>query len=372
MQCIDKFNPTKGKHDRLKILNQHLIHSTSFTISKRYFCPVFRKAILSVLVILGYLNLHAQLLPNLGGQRAGLSALSFLKNDMSPRALAMGGASTALEGTAFSASNNPAGLATLENYNLALSHLNIGAGIQQSFVSSIHKLKNEASVAISLNSLYTGSMKVRTEFQPDGTGEYFSVNNSSLGVTYATRLSEMFSLGVSLKYIYESIAQYKNHTATTDIGFLYTTDFKDLRFAVLVQNFGGNSSLAGNTVKANYNRADPQLYNYTVPTVFKMGFSMVPYKNDKEQWLISAELNHPNDNAENIRLGVEYSRKKLLRLFAGYKISVKGQTLPTAGFSLKSRVGAHPLTIQYAVNPTNNMGTQHLLGLFISRNNDKR
>lgn len=333
---------------------------------------MFKKLFVAFLFIAGFQSLKAQLLPNLGGQRAGLSALSFLKNDMSPRALAMGGASTALEGTAFSASNNPAGLATLENYNLALSQQNIGAGIQQSFISSIHKLKNEASIAFSLNSLYTGSMKVRTEFQPDGTGEYFSVNNSSLGVTYATRLSEMFSLGVSIKYIYESVAAYKNHTAATDIGFLYTTDFKDLRFAVLVQNFGGNSSLSGNTVKSNYNRTDPQLYNYTVPTVFKMGFSMVPYKNEKEQWLVSAELNHPNDNAENIRFGIEYSRKKLLKLFAGYKISVKGQTLPTAGFSIKSRIGAHPLHIQYAINPTNNMGTQHLLGLSFSRNNDKR
>ena len=98
----------------------------------------------SFLFVVATLGLKAQLLPNLGGQRAGLSALSFLKNDMSPRALAMGGASTALEGTAFSASNNPAGLATLENYSFAMSHLNIGAGIQQSFLSSIHKLKNES------------------------------------------------------------------------------------------------------------------------------------------------------------------------------------------------------------------------------------
>lgn len=322
--------------------------------------------------IVCYTPANAQLLPNLGGQRAGLSALSFLKNDLSPVALSVGGAATAIKGNAFSAANNPAGLATLTHNAFALSHLTIGAGVQQSFVSTVFKLKNEASIGVSINGMYSPQMKVRTEFQPDGTGEYFAVNNSALGVSYATRLSEMFSLGITLKYIYESVATYKNHTAAADIGFLYTTDFKDLRFAVLVQNFGGNSALNGNTVKSGYNRNGVQLSGYTVPTVFKMGFSMIPYKTAKDELTFSAELNHPNDNAENIRFGFLYSRNNLLFLQAGYKLSVKGQTLPTGGMGIKTRLGVHPMHIYYAVNPTNNMGTQHLAGIAVSPNNDKR
>lgn len=314
----------------------------------------------------------AQLLPNMGGQRAGLSALSFLKNDMSPRALAMGGAATALPGDAFNARNNPAGLATLEKYNLALSNLSPGAGFQQSFISSVHKLKNEASLAFSINSMYTGSMKVRTEFQPDGTGEYFALNNTAAGISYATRLSDMFSLGITMNYLYEAVADYRNHTVAADIGFLYHTDFKDLRFAVLVQNFGGNSSLSGSSLQSNYNRSGVVLSDYTVPTVFKMGCSMIPVKDETRELTVSAELNHPNDNAENLRFGVCYAHRKVLEIMAGYKLGVQGQSLPTAGIAFKSRAGVHPLKFYYSVNPTQSLGTWHMFGFSVQQNNDKR
>lgn len=316
--------------------------------------------------------LFAQLLPNMGGQRAGLSALSFLKNDMSPRALAMGGAATALPGDAFSARNNPAGLAALEKYQLALSNLSPGSGFQQSYISSIHKLKNEASLAFSLNSMYTGSMKVRTEFQPDGTGEFFALNNTAVGVSYATRLSDMFSLGITMNYLYEAMASYRNHTVAADIGFLYKTDFKDLRFAVLVQNFGGNSALSGSGLKSTFNRTQVDLSEYTVPTVFKMGFSMVPLKDENRELTVSAELNHPNDNAEHLRFGLCYAHKKMLEVMAGYKLGVQGQSWPTGGIAFKSRAGVHPLKFYYAVNPTNNLGTWHMFGISMQYNNDKR
>lgn len=322
--------------------------------------------------ILAYTPVSAQLLPNMGGQRAGLSALSFLKNDMSPRALAMGGTATALPGDAYNARNNPAGLATLEKYHLAISNLSPGAGFQQSFISSVHKLKNEASLAFSLNSMYTGSMKVRTEFQPDGTGEFFALNNTAVGVSYATRLSDMFSLGITMNYLYEAMASYRNHTVAADIGFLYHTDFKDLRFAVLVQNFGGNSALSGSGLKSSFNRTTVDLSEYTVPTVFKMGFSMVPIKDEHRELTVSAELNHPNDNAENLRFGLCYAHKKLIEVMAGYKLGVQGQSWPSGGIAFKSRAGVHPLKFYYAVNPTNHLGTWHMFGIAMQYNNDQR
>ena len=73
-------------------------------------------------------GLSAQVLPNFGGERAGLSTLSFLKNDMNPRSLAMGGASVALSGDAYSAITNPATLTDLENTSIALSHIFLNGG----------------------------------------------------------------------------------------------------------------------------------------------------------------------------------------------------------------------------------------------------
>jgi len=315
----------------------------------------------------------SQVVPNFGGQRAGLSSLSFLKNDMSPRSMALSGSSVALPGDGFSLYNNPAGAAEAKSLTFATSNLLVGAGINQTLLSSIIPTGEHSNIGISINSLSPGSMEVRTEFQPEGTGQKFFASNVATGLSFSKELSDQFSLGITMKYIYEKLAQYTNHTATADLGFLYSTDFKDLKFAVLIQNFGGNSSLNGDFLEVNFNRnAVVELENYTVPTVFKMGMSLVPWTQDKHSLLVSWQLDHPNDNAENIRLGAEYNYLDLFYVRAGYKVNVAGQQYPSFGLGLRSRIGAHPLHINYASNPTNYLGIQHSLGLSFTFNNDKR
>ena len=64
---------------------------------------------------------HAQLMPNLGGQRAGTSAFNFLKLNFNPRATAMAGASAAMPGDAYAAAANPAALIDIKDLSFALS-----------------------------------------------------------------------------------------------------------------------------------------------------------------------------------------------------------------------------------------------------------
>lgn len=315
----------------------------------------------------------SQILPNYGGQRAGLSTLGFLKNDMNPRSVALGGASVAISGQALSLINNPAAVTSFSHFTLGLSNTLIGAGVQQNFLAAVLPFKG-SHFGISVNSLNSGAMEVRTEFQPDGTGEFFYVNNLATGLTYSKALSDMFSMGLTLKYIYEQIAEYTNHTAAFDLAFMYKTDFKDLRFAVMIQNFGGNSSLTGDFLPVTFNRdtSSTSLSSYTVPTNFRMGVSFMPYNKGKHSIMVAAELQHPNDNAENIRLGVEYGFASLLFIRAGYKLSVLGQSLPSFGFGVKSRIGANPLYINYGILPTNFFGVQHTFGVGFNLNKDKR
>ncbi len=319
----------------------------------------------------------AQILPNYGQERAGLSALSFLKNDMSARSTGLGGSSVALDGDAYSVITNPAALTHVKYQSYALSHLMVGAGVGQSYFSGIYPLKDQVSnFAFSINSLNSGEMEERTEFQPMGTGRQVFVNNTALGLTYSRRLSDFFSAGVSLKYVYEGVADYSNHTATVDLAFLYETDFKGLQFAVMVQNFGGNSALDGsssNELPVVFNRQTGiGLDDNTVPTVFKMGASFKPYETDKQSLSVAAQLNHPNDNAENYRLGIEYEYMQIFMARAGYKISVRGQDYPTFGISYRARIGSHPLYIDYGATPSNYLGVQHTFGLRFNIINDSR
>ena len=330
--------------------------------------------VISLMIIAA--SLRAQILPNYGGERAGISTLSFLKNDLSVTSTGMAGASLAIDGDAYSVISNPAALTNLGHNSYALSHLFIGAGINQSYFSGIYGLKDEVSkMAFSINSLNSGAMDERTEFQPEGTGRKVYVTNMAFGLTYSRKLSEVFSAGVTLKYIYENMAGFTNHNATVDLAFIYETDVKDLQFAVMVQNFGGNSSLSndGTELPVLFNRnTEVSLDDNTVPTIFKLGASFKPLKTDKHSLVVSLQLNHPNDNAENYCLGAMYQIQDMLFFRAGYKVNVRDQDYPTFGFSYRINLGAHPLYIDYGANPTNHLGLQNTFGLRIGINKDSR
>ena len=95
-----------------------------------------RKLILLILV-LGVFEVSAQILPNYGGQRAGLSTLSFLKNDVSPRSMAMSGASVALNFDGYNLFSNPAAITGADALAVSASNFVVGAGVQQSFLSGV-------------------------------------------------------------------------------------------------------------------------------------------------------------------------------------------------------------------------------------------
>jgi hypothetical protein len=339
------------------------------------FEPIFASLLRSIFIFLFVFAStisFAQVFPNFGGQRAGLSALSFLKNDLNPASFAQGGASVANTPSMFSSENNPAALGQLKHSGFALSNMVIGAGINQSLLAVNKRLNNGATLGFNVNTLNSGEMLVRTEFEPNGTGQTFYANNTAVGFSYGQKLTDKFSIGVGIKYVYEGIATYQNHTATADIGFLYMTDYKDLTFAVVVKNFGGNSQMQGSDLETNFNRTLVSLEKYTTPTIFKMGFSFIPYQTELMKLRVAAELNHPNDNAENIRLGGELNLRELLFVRLGYKLSVKGQNYPTFGLGYKTRIGSHPLYVDYGINPTNQMGVQHIFGISVPLNNDQR
>ena len=313
-------------------------------------------------------EINAQVFPNLGGQRAGISAMAFLKNDLSPRSAAMGGASVALKGDPYAMGVNPAAGVNTSYPCVALSSRDITAGLYQSYLGAILPTQNRSAWMVSMNYLSTGNQKRRTEFQPFGDGTYYNADAWKFGVGYSKALSKMFSFGVNVNFMREQLAQYAVNAASIDLGFLYQTDWKELSFAVGLQHFGTNSTLSGNDLPNNYNRpAGVNTENYGAPTLFSMGVSMVPLRVNRHQIIASVQLNHPNDNAENVRIGAEYCFDSLLFARVGYKLGVIGEGVST-GFGVKTRIGAFPLQIETSVVPTQYLGWQFLLGLSIGFN----
>lgn len=334
---------------------------------------MLRKLYIVIFLVTGFATANAQLLPNLGGQRAGTAAFTFLKLNTSPRQVAMGGAGIAVKGDAYAANVNPAAIVDVKQTTFALSNTMHFADIQNSYLSVILPGKKYSSWAFHIQSLRTDAMEKRTEFQPLGTGEYFYGQNLAIGATYGKILSDYFSYGVNLKYVYEGLDNFTVHSGVIDLGFLYKTDYKDLKFAVLLRNFGINTRIDGETKSlTTFSSSNSNYESFTPPTQFIMGVSLVPYKTDRNAIMLAAELQHPNDNSENIRVGLEYSWMNLLFVRGGYKIGVKDQRTPTFGAGIRTKIGRHPLVIDYAADPHPYLGFANQIGLQLTINKESR
>ena len=78
--------------------------------------------------------------------------------------------------------------------------------------------------AIGLNILYlaSGEMEVTTVAEPDGTGSYFTWQDYSIGLTYASFVTDRLSLGGTVKYIREGTYGENAHTFGCFAGYKNT------------------------------------------------------------------------------------------------------------------------------------------------------
>ena len=342
-------------------------------ISRLLRCLIVTAGVLAVVHSTSLAQGGGGLFPNLGGQRAGISGLTLLKNDLNPRSVGMGGANVTLSGDGYSIANNPAAVSEVRTLTISSTNLYYAGGINHALFTVALPITENGTFVFSMNNLNSGWMERRTEFQPGGTGEYFSANHFVTGVGYSVRLSEMFSFGINAKYIQENLAEYTARAAGVDMGFLYRTDYKDLRFGATLYNFGNNSTLSGDGRPVVFNRpGEIGLDAYPLPTEFKMGASIRPFDDGTNSLMVAAQLNHPNDNAENIRLGVEYKWNDLFAARLGYKINVENETFPTFGVGTRAMFGRHPLYIDYAVSPSNSLGIWHSIGISLGINSATR
>jgi len=319
-------------------------------------------------LLFGLLNVsavHAQLFPDLGGQRAGISALTFLKIDVSPRGAALGGAQVALPGDAYALQWNPAAITDLPGTSVGLAHNFWIAGINHSYFSAAHNFGNAGTVGLTATALTSGAIEKRTETQPNGTGENVYAYYVATGLSYARFLTDKFSFGVTVKYVNETLDSYVAHTAVVDVGFLYRVDWRDLNFAVMLQSFGPNSSLNGDALFSPDGQ-EIDLNSDPAPTVFSMGLGLMALDMEDHGIRTLVQLNHPNDNAENVRLGVEYDFREMFFARGGYKINVEDQPYPTFGAGIRARLGRHPLMIDYAVDPLPTLGWRQRVGLSLN------
>lgn len=267
----------------------------------------------------------AQLVPNLGGQRAGISAFQFLKIGVGARGVAMGESFVAVANDASALFWNPAGLVDAQQHQVIASHAEYLVDISHEFLGVSYRLGENDAVGVSFSSLHMKDMEITTELQPFGTGRYFSFGDIAIGLTYSKKMTEQFSFGATIRYVEETLDILKMRSVMVDLGTLYWTGLGSTRFAVTISNFGSDVEPKGNVTQAN-GVSVSSFQSFSLPTIFKLGVAMEAMETEVSRLTTSLQLNHPNDNSEHFRLGLEYAFKNTFFLRGGIKRTI-GQRL---------------------------------------------
>lgn len=200
--------------------------------------------------MISLLRLLAVLLLALAGparaqSSAGTSGAQFLKIGSGGRAGAMADAFTAVADDAYAAYYNPAGLVQLRGAQLGGAHTSYFQKVSYDALTFAYPFgRGEAgmlnALSVSVYHLGVGDIERRVGDSTDAIGT-FGASDDAYALSYARAVGGRLSLGVTGKYIAQTLDTYKASTFAGDAGVLYRlnpSSERPVALAAAVRNVG--------------------------------------------------------------------------------------------------------------------------------------
>ncbi len=264
--------------------------------------------------------------------KAGTTAATFLEIGVGAPAAGMGSAYVSVADNATALYWNAARIAALPQLEAVVVHTDWIAETKFDYAGLVLPLGDVGTLGFSLTSLTMADMKVRTVEMQEGTGEYFSAGDIAAGITYARRLTERFAIGMTVKYIQETIWHESASAFAVDIGTSFRTDLLGgATIGASLSNFGTSMKMAGRDTR-QFMRLDPtklgsndriptdiEMDSWDLPLLFQIGVSTDVVHDDRYTWTVAVDALHPSDNYESINAGTQLTFFRFLSVRAGYQ-----------------------------------------------------
>ncbi len=265
-----------------------------------------------------------------GITRVGTTAGAFLTIEQGSRAQGMGGAYTAIADDASCLYWNPAGSLEIQGSEVMALQTEYLVETTMNYLGFVTPLGDYYSIGASLIYLDYGETEVTTIEEQDGTGEFYSASDMSMGLTFAMRFTDRFTLGMTGKYIQSKIWHMSSSAVALDVGTLYHTGWHDVVLGMGIYNYGTEMAMSGSDMLIGYDEDEnsrgnnpsvpAELYNedWPLPLTFRMGLSGYAIATPQHSLLLAADAVHPVDNSEFINVGAEYGFMNRFFVRGGY------------------------------------------------------
>jgi long-subunit fatty acid transport protein len=323
--------------------------------------------VVALAVALLVLPVAARAQGSLGGQRAGTSSATFLRIGVGARAEGMGETFVAVANDPSAIYWNPAGLASLQRREFAVSHVQWPADIAFDHITlTLPSRRFGGSFAVQAGLLGT-QIEETSELQPFGTGRTFSYSDFVTGLAYSRRWTDKLLVGLGVKYVHEDLGSQIGGPTTSaflfDVGSIYYLGLGSVRIATSLTNFGSALRPSG-SYTSPYDGTTSQYDAFDPPLMFRYGVAFEPIENDTQKLTTALEVAQPADNEQLVKAGVEWTFKKTFALRTGYNLRADAMKF-SAGTGFSGEFGDFRGALDYAYTDGGPLGAVHRISLGI-------
>lgn len=312
--------------------------------------------------------------------KAGTGAAPELLIPVGAASIGFGGASIATAIGVDAIYWNPAGLArTPDDLSVMVSHMSYIADINVEYAAAAVNFPGVGTAGLSAKAVEIGAIPVTTEEQPDGTGETTSPTMMVVGGTFARRISDRISMGMTVNLVYESMAKVSASGVAFSGGVQYTGlgGIEGLEFGVAFKNLGpamqynGDGLLQNSVVVGSNLPASPlQVVAGTddMPASIDIGLGYTIRLSDDGTLLVSSSFLNNNYTEDEYKFGAQYAFEHRFFLRAGYDFSGADYIYGACvGFGVSTTVSDLTIRVDYAYRSVEYFSGNHILSIQIGR-----
>lgn len=278
---------------------------------------------------------------------------------------------------------NVAGLSRISSSQLQLGHSRYIADINMNALSFAQPVGGGGAFGISLVAMDLGRFLLTTTDTPEGSGATFSPSYFNMGASYSHLFENKVSVGVTAKFVNESVSNVAARAFALDAGVQYVTGEDDnFKFGISLRNVGSKMEFRGDGLSKQLPNPGPVNYAntyyerataYELPSQLNIGASYDWLLGKQNRLTLVGNFTSNAFSRDQVGGGVELTVGKNFALRAAYKTELNAPSEQATvdnglsgglSFSTAVRKGSDTrIALDYAYRQTRIYNGIHNLGV---------